>query len=101
MRLISYGWSLDYAEADTIIHPASEACYGRPENVGVLAVVIPEFGFRHVKRQVFGRNVGVPPPRPRKPGPGSPSREWERRQGKKMIAAFQTSSFEVSRGPHG
>lgn len=33
--------------------PASEACYGRPENIGVLPVVVPELSFRNVERQIF------------------------------------------------
>src|SRR5258706_16416560 len=54
----AYGWSHDCAEADTS-SPASEACYGGSENVGVVAVVVPELRLSDVQRQVLGRNLVI------------------------------------------
>ena len=37
--------------------PVSASSYGRPEDVGVAAVVIPPLKFSDVERQVFGADV--------------------------------------------
>src|ERR1700728_3254522 len=50
-------WSASCPEADTSFLPASETCYGGPENIRVMAVVIPELCFRDVERQVLGANL--------------------------------------------
>ena len=45
----AFGWSLEYfAEADTS-NPASEACCGGPENIGVMAVVIAELRLGNIE----------------------------------------------------
>jgi hypothetical protein len=37
----------------------SEACYGGPENIEVMAVVIAELGLSDIQGQVLGRNLVV------------------------------------------
>src|SRR6266403_2202575 len=46
------------AETIARVH-ASAACYGLPENVGVLPVVMTELKLREVERQVFGGDVVI------------------------------------------
>src|SRR5438093_6762555 len=46
------------AEAIASVH-ASAACYRRPENVGILPVVVPELKLREVERQVLLADVVV------------------------------------------
>src|SRR5208282_2705161 len=37
--------------------PVSASSYGFPEDIGVVAVVVPELELGHVKRQVLGRHL--------------------------------------------
>src|ERR1700722_4250261 len=37
--------------------PVSASSYGRPEDIGVAAVIVPPFEFGNVKRQIFGADV--------------------------------------------
>src|SRR5438552_360623 len=46
------------AEAIASVH-ASAACYGRPEDVGILPVVVPELKLREVERQVLLADIVV------------------------------------------
>lgn len=53
-----FGWSHARSEAATS-NPASEACCSRPENIGVVAVVIPELSLSDIQRQVLAADLVI------------------------------------------
>jgi hypothetical protein len=56
---IAHCWPLQSkAEASTSLR-ASAACYRKPENISVLAVVILELGFGNIEREILGRNLVI------------------------------------------